>query len=142
MRLAERVVAGENDYPHFAQGWHDRSRDGRCAVEYRAVSGEEGVLVLRRSPAATRLMLLLSGPRGLSEGPLRGSIVLNETVHAIELDFDLWVVREIPLPKSADDSPQGLCARFVLPNPPCPNDVLHNGDSRRMGWYVSAAWQE
>lgn len=141
-RLSERLVAGENDYPHFAEGWHERTADGRCAVEYRSAAGREGIIVLRRASSATRVVLLLSGPRGLVTEVLRGTISVNGAEVPLQLDADLWVIREVPLPPADTQGDDRLEIRLVLPDPPCADDVLHNGDTRRLGWYVSAVWQE
>ena len=132
------VLAGRNDHPQYESGWHGRERDGRCGVVYR--SGEaEAVLRLRRQEGARRLCLLMSGPRGLARETLRGSLAINGIEQALELGADVWVLREFDLPA---DGCQELRVVFSLPGAPCPDDVLHNGDARRLGWSLSAAWQE
>jgi hypothetical protein len=134
---ATAVIAGANDFPHFVQGWHDRERDGRCGVVYRA-AGPRARLRLGHVPGAATLWMLLSGPRGLCAAPLTGRVTIAGRAHEVRLDEDLWVVRGFPL---AEPSPQTLEIELELPDAPCPDDVLRNGDGRRLGWFLAAAWQ-
>jgi len=134
-----RVAAGVNDYPHFADGWHDRTADGRCGIEFRPAAGERGVIKLARQTGARELVVLYSGPRGMAPGALCGALVVNGASHPLRLDADLWRILRVPLPAQTSDE---LLLEFLLDDPPIPDTVLHNGDSRPMGWFVSAVWQE
>ncbi|MCB2153631.1 hypothetical protein KQI84_01995 [bacterium] len=136
--LDTAALAGRNDHPHYESGWHERERDGRCGVVYRA-GRKESVLRLRRREGAKRLCLLISGPRGLVEDTLRGTLQINESCIDLELDADVWTIREVELPEDESDE---LRVLLTLPGAPCPDEVLHNGDPRRLGWFLSAAWQE
>ncbi|MEQ8820506.1 MAG: hypothetical protein RLY93_09690 [Sumerlaeia bacterium] len=135
------VVCGRNDHPHFVEGWHDRERDGRCGVSYRAANGS-GLLRLRRQPGARRLHLLLSGPAGLTPSPLAGLLAFptsQSPPHPLSLHHDQWALREIALP--GDLAGDTIDLRLTLESPPCPDEVLRNGDGRRLGWYVAGVWQ-
>lgn len=133
------VVAGINDATCLRDGWHERERDGRCGIAYRA-AGERGALEVGRQASAGRLWCLISGPRGLAEEALQGEIIIGGQSHKLQLDADLWVLRSFPLPEGEPGAP--LRIELRLPDPPCPDRVLHNGDGRRLGWFVSALWQE
>lgn len=132
------LIAGTNDYPHFAAGWHERQTDGRCGVRYRAANGT-GHVVLRRHRGAASVCALLSGARGLRDTPLAGTVVVDGEVYEVALDADLWVLRRFPLRKGTGETVSLL---FDMPGAPCPDEVLGNGDGRRLGWFVAAVWQE
>jgi hypothetical protein len=139
---APRAAAGANDHPHFAEGWHVRERDGRCGIPYRAC-GARAVLVLARQSGARRVQVLMSGPRGLAHADLTGALEVEDAKGSVasrtrlHLGADLWVVRSLELP--AGEGPIRLV--FHADAPVCPEEVLGNGDPRRLGWFVSAAWQ-
>ncbi|MDK2972308.1 MAG: hypothetical protein PWP23_2063 [Candidatus Sumerlaeota bacterium] len=134
--LANAVVIGTNDFPHLTRGWHARETDGRCGVAFRACKGT-GALRLAAPVGAKSVHLLLSGPRGLCQGALRGTAAVNGTPHELDLDADLWVMRSFPLSPAAE-----VEVELLLNDAPCPDEVLGNGDGRRLGWFLAAAWVE
>ena len=138
--LATAVSAGRNDFPHFVEGWHDRERDGRTGIAYRA-SKPVARFELARDPNATHLCILVSAPRGLCAADLQSTVSLHGAPELlITFQNDLWVLRRIPLPDSDGESPLSL--QIKTPEAPCPDDLLHNGDGRRLGLFLGAAWQE
>jgi hypothetical protein len=138
MSLSSIAAAGINDGAgHFLAGWHERTRDGRAAIPYRA-SAAEGALRLARVPGAKRVHVLLSAPVGVAGRALTGAIAINDTRHALRLDVDAWVLRTFPIPANAGDE---LAITFHADTPVIPDELLRNGDGRALGWYVSIVWQ-
>lgn len=136
--LPTSFAVGTADIRCFGDGWHERQRDGRCAVLYRA-SREAGRILLARDPAARELCVLLSAPVGLMpNAAFSGEIAVDGRTHSLQLDGDWWVVRRQPLPESKDET---LAIELRATSLACPDDILRNGDRRRLGWYVAAAWQ-
>ncbi len=131
------IVVGRQGEEQLLKGWHERERDGRHGIAYRS-STEDGLLVLRRHPEATRLNLILSGPVPLHGGVMRGYLIVNRQKHELPLAVDTWVLRSYPNPTEGDD----IQVRLYLKDPIVPDNVLHNGDARRLGWYLSAIWQD
>ncbi len=131
------IVVGKFGENQMVRGWHEREEDGRYGIPYRAASGE-AVLYLKHPPEATRLHVLLSGPVGLKGQALDGRIIIDKKKYQLPLDVDGWVLRTYPIDVMKD----ALRVRLTLPDPVVPDAVLHNGDARALGWYVSAVWQE
>lgn len=135
---ASIAAAGINDAAgHFLSGWHERARDGRVAIPYRA-SAAQGTVRIARVPGATRLHVLLSAPVSVAGRALGGAIFIEDTRHDLRLEVDAWVLRTYPLPSSLLDS---LTIRFSADTPVIPDVYLRNGDGRALGWYVSMVWQ-
>ena len=120
------------------EGWHEREVDGRCGIPYRA-SGREATLTIKRVQGARGLHLLISGPCGLSNQPLRGSVRMGNLDHRLLVTVDAWVWRSFPLPPGDDET---LEVTIVTYEPIVPDKHLKNGDARVIGWFVSAVWQE
>lgn len=132
------IVVGALGESQLADGWHDRERDGRYGIPFRA-AGERGVLHLRRTPGSRQLLLIVSGAASLAPGRrLDGRIIINSRKYELPLEIDNWVLRRYPI----ESSRAVLEVRLELANPPVPDRVLHNGDARRLGWFLSAIWQE
>lgn len=135
--LRSSIVVGRHGEGQLRGGWHDRERDGRHGVPFHAC-GREGALELARLPDATRLSLILNGPVGLAQGPLVGRVTVNGRRFELPLEVDAWVLRRYPL----ESGRPVLQVRLELESPPIPDNVLHNGDTRELGWMLSAIWQE
>ena len=132
------VAAGLNDAGHFQEGWHERSRDGRAPIPFRAC-GRTGSIHLRHVQVARRLHILMSAPVGVAGRPISGTAHICGERHALILEVDAWVLRTFDLP--ADAGPI-LTVSFSCDDPVVPDNVLRNGDGRELGWYVSAIWQD
>ena len=149
--LSSMLVVGVNDYPHLMDGWHERTVDARNGVVHRA-GGPEARMQLALPAAGMeaaegeagrdprRLHVLMSGPVGLMPGGrLLGTVTLGGVAtHPLELDMDAWVVRVFDIPGECAGGRLEVVLR--LPDAPSPDALLRNGDARRLGWYVSAAW--
>ncbi|MCC7392015.1 hypothetical protein IT571_06610 [Candidatus Sumerlaeota bacterium] len=135
-RLSSIVVGkfGENQ---MVKGWHEREVDGRSGIPYRA-SGGESVFYLKHPPLATKLYLLLSAPVGLRSTPLDGRIVIDKLKYQLPLAVDGWVLRTFPI----ECAKQAIRIKLMISDPVVPDTVLHNGDARALGWFLSAVWQE
>ncbi|MCC5874816.1 MAG: hypothetical protein JJU11_01230 [Candidatus Sumerlaeia bacterium] len=131
------IVIGRHGERQLMDGWHERERDGRCDVSYRA-GKEAATLELARLRGAKKIHLVLSGPIGLTSAPLDGRITINGRRHELPLAVDSWVLRVYPLETSRSQ----LSIRLELPNAPIPDQILKNGDARKLGWFLSAIWQE
>lgn len=132
------VAVGLNDPGHFGEGWHERTRDGRAPIPYRAC-GRAGAITMRRGPGARRLHVLLSAPVGVGGKPVAGAITVGGERHELTVGSDAWVLRSFPLPAVPDGV---LRVSFSCDQPVVPDRFLHNGDGRELGWYVSAVWQD
>lgn len=136
--LYTSIVVGRHGESQLLTGWHDREIDGRSGVAYRA-SGEVAMLELLRQQGTGELRVLLSGPVGLTESrALIGRLTVNGRRHEVPLAVDAWVLRVFPLESHRDR----LTIRLELPDAPVPDHVLSNGDARRLGWFLSAIWQQ
>lgn len=131
------IVVGRHGERQLVEGWHDRERDGRNGVAYRA-GGESAMLELARLRGATSIHLLVSGPIGLTGASLDGRITINGRRFKLPLAVDSWVLRVYTL----ETSRSRLMIRLELPNAPVPDRILGNGDPRKLGWFLSAVWQE
>lgn len=139
MARTHAAAVGRIEFEAFAAGWHAQQFDARCGVPYRAADGC-GTVRLARQRGAHRICVLLSGPAGIGRGgAASGEIEVDGRAHPVELRGDWWCVRRVPLAAGGEEE---VSVRFRLRDAPCPDDVLHNGDLRRLGWYVSAVWQE
>lgn len=135
--LRSSIVVGRHGEGQLREGWYDRERDGRHGVPYRACA-RSGLLEVARLSGATTLMLILSGPVGLVGGPLRGRLTVNGRRFELPLDVDAWVLRRYPL----ESGRAVVQVRLELDAAPVPDKVLQNGDTRVLGWFLSAVWQE
>jgi hypothetical protein len=131
------IVVGRAGERQLLQGWHEREADGRNGIPYRA-SAPEGELVLEAVPGATKLHVLVSAPVGLAGHPLEGRIVFNKQKFALPLAIDHWMHRVFPLESKRDV----LQVRLYLKEGIVPDSILHNGDPRKLGVFLSAIWQE
>ncbi len=144
---------GFNEAGALRGGWHDLERDGRQGVPYRATKAE-AELTISRPPEAARLSILISGSPSLLGRPLKGNIEIREDLSGappekeagtgqvlgmlpIALQQDIWVVRGIDLP--AEQIPS-IRIRIKMDDLVVPDRVLRNGDSRGLGFYISAVW--
>ncbi len=136
--LGSIVAVGINDAGHFGEGWHERTRDGRAPIPYRAC-GRAGALRIRRVPAAGRIHFLLSAPVGVAGAPIRGQVEIAGRRHPLVLAVDAWVLRSFELPPGGAGT---LEIRLECDRPVVPDQFLRNGDARELGWYVTAVWQD
>lgn len=138
VQLASIAAAGINDGAgHFLEGWHERTRDGRAAIPYRA-SARDGAIHIARVIGAKKVHLLLSAPVGVAKHALSGHLVINDVRHPLSLDVDAWVLRSFPIPQADGDV---LRIELHADTPVIPDEFLRNGDGRALGWYVSIVWQ-
>jgi hypothetical protein len=79
---------------------------------------------------------LLSAGVSLSSGALRGSLLYQgRNLGDFYMDTENWIIRRFSFPHA----PAGwLKLVWVIHNPFVPNDVLKNGDFRRMGLSVAS----
>lgn len=137
--LLPAIVVGRFGEHQLRTGWHERQTDGRNGIPFVATTAE-AELLLQPAPGARTLQLLLSGPVGLAGNPLEGNLSIAGNDHPLRLTVDTWVWRSVALPPDPDD--QHWKIRLRMPRPVVPDTILHNGDGRRLGWYLSAIWQE
>ncbi|MDX2176844.1 MAG: hypothetical protein SF028_10270 [Candidatus Sumerlaeia bacterium] len=135
------LVVGLNDSACLGGGWHERERDGRCGLPYRA-TGPSAELRLAPAPGARGLALLVAAPVDLLGAPARGALLIEAGAvplrAPLELRHDGWVLRRFPL-----KDPRGVIAiRLEADRAIVPDHALRNGDGRALGWFVSAVWQE
>ncbi len=135
--LQPAIVVGRYGENQLGEGWHERETDGRYGIPYRA-SSHDATLVLRREQNANTLHILMSGSLGLAPAGLEGAVRIGERLFPMKLSADAWVLRKIPLV----DLGETLEIRFLMPNPIIPDYVIHNGDARALGWFLTAIWQE
>lgn len=132
------ILVGTYGEGQLGDGWHERERDPRSGIPFRA-SDREATFVLKRTPGARGLHFLLSGPCGMSNQPLRGSVRMGSHDHRLLVTVDGWVWRSFPLPPSDEETLEVTLATY---EPVVPDKHLQNGDDRLIGWFVSAIWQE
>jgi len=129
------IIVGVNDQLLFLEGWHERTRDERCGVIYRPTDKEAMFQVF--SPGGdAEIVALLSAGVSLSSGALRGSLLYQgRNLGDFYMDTENWIIRRFSFPHA----PAGwLKLVWVIHNPFVPNDVLKNGDFRRMGLSVAS----
>lgn len=131
------IIVGKAGERQMLEGWHERERDGRFGIPYRA-STASGSIVLKRIPGSQNLNMILSGPVPLHGGKMDGRIIVNRRKYELPLAVDIWVFRSYPIESSRDM----LEITFQIDNPVVPGNVIGNGDSRQLGWFLSAVWQE
>lgn len=131
------IVVGRFGEEQMLRGWHERERDGRYGIPYRS-STDDGMLVLRRRPNTGKLWVLISGPVALHGGNMAGYLIIDRQKYELPLTADIWALRDFPI---ISDDPI-LRVRLYLRSPIVPDRLLHNGDARQLGWYLSAVWQE
>ena len=139
VHLSDTIIVGRVGENQLAEGWHERETDGRYGIPYRSTT-DDGHLRLRRRPGATRLYTILTGPVSLHGGRMHGYMIVNRQKYELPLKVDTWVLRSFDI----DPDPQAtdLHVRLYLKDPIVPDHVLHNGDARKLGWYLSAIWQQ
>ncbi len=131
------IIVGRVGEGQLLNGWHERERDGRNGIAYRAAR-RDGILELRRDPGAREISLLMSGPVILYGGKMNGRLLINRQKHELPLSVDSWVLRSYPIESEEDV----LRIHLFIPEPAIPDQVLQNGDARELGWFLSAIWQE
>lgn len=131
------IVVGKMGESQMLEGWHERERDGRNGIPYRA-SRRDSTIVLRRDFRMRRLGILLSGPVALHGEPMDGRVVINRRKYELPLGVDAWVIRSFPI----ETRREILKIHIILEHPIVPDAILNNGDARELGWYISAVWQE
>ncbi len=151
MSLPRAVLMGFNETGLLLEGWHDLERDGRADLPYRATRRAAQLQLALPPGGARRLWMLLAASPTLLGEPMTGRAGLfaetpgGEALLAsapISLDRDLWVVRRVELARLAP--PGAIAARLCLEaaRPVIPDRALRNGDTRELGWYLSAAGYE
>lgn len=131
------VIVGRFAEDQLVSGWYDRQRDGRTQIAYRGCGGR-GELFLKRKPRAAMLNLILSGPLALYKQGLRGYLFIGRHKFELPLYVDSWVYRSFPILSESEI----LHVRLEHPEPAVPDQILRNGDTRPLAWYLSAIWQE
>jgi hypothetical protein len=147
------MLMGFNEAGALRGGWHDLERDGRQGVPYRATKAE-AELTISRPAEPTRVSILISGSPSLLGRPLKGTLEVREEISEntpqeesaakqvlaalrVALERDIWVVRGIDLPAGRIPS---IRLRIRMDDLVVPDRVLRNGDSRGLGFYISAVW--
>lgn len=130
------IIGASNESP-LIEGWHERQRDGRNNIPFRAAK-KTGVIQLSVPENSSTVNLILSGPVGIIQSPVMGTISINGKEHSLELAVDAWVLRSFPITEKTET----LNIRLTLPTPVVPDSHLQNGDARQLGWYLSAVWVE
>lgn len=135
---AAAIAVGINDATSFGDGWHERQRDGRAEIPYRA-TGKSATIHLRILPEARTLHLLLAAPCGLAGESIVGTLHVGDAPAVpLRIECDVFVLRNIPIPR---DSAGETMLHFSVANPVVPDRILRNGDGRTLGFYLSAVWQ-
>jgi hypothetical protein len=132
------ILVGMNDGSFFRRGWHERERDGRTDIPVRAMGDEAEIFWPARPERGGLMRLLISAPVSLIGEPATGSITFGDTRMPLRIEFEGWFVRTVMVPA---DGMVGH-VRLTCDNPVVPDQVLRNGDGRRIGWRVSALWIE
>lgn len=135
--LADAIIVGRAGENQLLEGWHERETDGRYGIPYRAAT-EDGRLKLRWRSTSKTLNLIVSGPLALHGGEMNGYLIVNRQKYELPLRVDTWVLRSFAIEHEGPE----LNVRLYLKEVIVPDHVLHNGDARRLGWYLSAVWQE
>jgi hypothetical protein len=64
----------------------------------------------------------------------------------LELDVETWVLRRMDVPEGlrehALEEARSLRLSLSMHEELVPDRVLKNGDARRLGWLVTAVWQQ
>lgn len=83
--------------------------------------------------------VLLSAPVGVAGRGFTGTISIDGGKRPLEVGVDAWVLRSFDLPPGEAGT---LDVTFSCDDPIVPDEFLHNGDGRSIGWYISAVWQD
>lgn len=136
--MSAAIAVGINDAAGFREGWHERQRDGRAEIPYRA-TGKTATIHLDILPGARSLHLLLAAPCGLAGESIVGTLhVGNAPAVPLRIDCDVFVLRTVPIPRGTVGE---TMIHFTVANPIVPDRILRNGDGRTLGFYLSAVWQ-
>lgn len=163
------LLMGYNETGRLGEGWHDLERDGRTGTAYRATQAKAD-LTLPVPKGTHTLFMLYSGSPTLAGKTLSGRLELvlgeqnatgdtrdeagknakdaSESGPGAEgkeqkysaplgLEHDTWTLCTMALDSEADGSGRLQIHADILV---VPDRVLHNGDARALGFYVSAVW--
>ena len=129
------IIVGINDHWMFGDGWHERATDGRFGLMHRP-SGPEASFFLNLPGGDVRITALISGAVTLCGGKIRGKIYCGfQSPEKFILDSENWVIRRFDF----KNAPPGRTPfTWIIENPFIPNDLLGNGDFRKMGINTAA----
>ncbi len=131
-------VVGEFGEAALIKGWHERERDGRSGIAFRAARAE-AFIRLKRADGARQLSVIVSGMVSCLDEKMTGEIVINGNFYPISLGSELWVCRSFPLNQ---EMTKQIEIKLIAHTSVIPAKVLNNGDAREIGWKLSAIWQE
>ena len=137
--MCEILAVGYNDFMLLGEGWHERSVDARSGVVYRP-SKARAEFWLNVSEKHKAINLLLSASPTLIREKINFRLTCGDkTIGETRIEDDDWHLVKFPLP--AEVSAEGKQKlKFTLSVSPTfiPHLVLHNGDFRELGGYLSA----
>ena len=132
--LSHALVVGINDNQLCRDGWHERAVDGRSGILYRPMAAE-ATFQLALPGGDLEIVALVSASTTLCGGLMKAHLLLDENPLAKTiLDTENWVIRRFPLKQAR----AGLhLFKWIVEDTFIPNDVLKNGDFRKMGLYMA-----
>ncbi len=131
------ILIGQSGEHQLDRGWHEREVDERSGLSYRA-SSNDAVFMLANPEDAQFLNLIISGPVDLhDEKSMRGYVIINRRKYELPLSVNSWVLRTYPLPEQPASAYR---VHLYIDKVIIPDEHLHNGDARKLGWFLNSAW--